>query len=105
MTIKQPCLGCGQLTIKTRCPECQAPRDQAKNERRAGRKRDTGQYSGDYRKRAALIRATATHCWLCHQAFKPGDRIEADHINPGDPQSPLAGAHRLCNQRRGNKPA
>lgn len=61
-------------------------------------------YNSKYRKQAKLIRETATHCHLCGQAFVEGDRVEADHLIPNDVESPVAPAHRLCNQRRGAKP-
>jgi len=65
-------------------------------------------YNPRYRKeREALVgwaRQNGTICYLCKQPLGMGDKIEADHLLPGDPNSPLAPVHRLCNQRRGNKP-
>ena len=61
-------------------------------------------YGGDYRRRRAEVIANATHCHLCKQPLTLSDQVEADHLVPGDPASPLTPAHRLCNQRRGNKP-
>jgi hypothetical protein len=61
-------------------------------------------YGGDYRKRRAEVLANATHCHLCKQPLTLTDQIETDHLVAGDPNSPLAPAHRVCNQRRGNKP-
>jgi hypothetical protein len=61
-------------------------------------------YGGDYRRRRREALAGASVCYLCKETFKPGDRVEADHIFPGDPHSPLAAKHRLCNQRKGDKP-
>ena len=104
MPIKQPCLDCGVLTTATRCATCNEPRTLAKAARRAQRKRETGQYAGDYRARAKAVRDAAIACHLCGQPFKPGDRIHADHLEPGNPASPLAAAHASCNQRRGAKP-
>lgn len=104
MPIQQPCLDCGKLTTATRCPGCAAPRLEAKAQRRAERKKQSGQYAGDYRARAKAVRDAAIACHLCGQAFKPGDKIHADHLQPGNPESPLAAAHATCNQRRGAKP-
>lgn len=104
MAIMQPCLGCGTLTPNTRCDVCQKPLNNAHDRRRRQKKRETRQYAGNYRERARIVRANATHCHLCGKAFTPTDRINADHLEPGNPNSPLAAAHALCNQRRGNKP-
>jgi len=65
-------------------------------------------YNSRYRKeRESLVgwaRQNGTICYLCNQPLGVGDRVEADHLIPGNPDSPLAPVHRLCNQRRGNKP-
>ena len=61
-------------------------------------------YGGDYRRRAKQIKSQATHCHICNKAFGYGDRVEADHLIPGEPGSPLAPAHRECNRKRGNTP-
>ena len=60
-------------------------------------------YGGDYRKRARAVKAAATHCHICSKPFEYGDQVEADHIIPTDPTSPLGAAHRKCNQKKGNK--
>lgn len=105
MKFKRPCLDCGTLTInKSRCDAHQKRIDDLMNARRAQVKKDTGQYSGDYRKRAKLVRDTATICHLCGEGSRHNDPWQADHLIPGDPDSPLAAAHRSCNARRGNKP-
>ena len=41
--------------------------------------------------------------WLCGGGAVPGDPWQADHVIPGNPDSPLAPAHRSCNAARGNK--
>jgi len=61
-------------------------------------------YAGDYRKRAKQIRDNATTCWICGKGYNPKDPWTADHLIAGDPNSPLAAAHRTCNSRRGNNP-
>jgi hypothetical protein len=67
-------------------------------------KKQTGQYSGDYRKRAAIVRAMATICHICGDGPKYNDPFEADHIDPASATSELRAAHRSCNGQRGNKP-
>lgn len=72
--------------------------------KRRARKEATGQYSGDYKKRAKMVRDTAVLCHICREGFRLGDPWQADHILPGNPLSPLAPAHASCNAKRGNKP-
>jgi len=116
----QPCSVCGALTKgASRCEphdaQYRANRNRSAGARAVARqeikKRGVGPadrssyksklYNSQYRKDAKLIRDTATHCHICKQAFTEGDKIEADHIIPGDIGGPLAPAHRPCNQRRG----
>lgn len=104
---KRPCLICGSLSFNSHCDVHAAAiklqRDQRRDtpERRAKKK---ALYGGDYRKRRASALANATHCHLCNKPFQGYDQVESDHLIPGDPNSPLLPAHRLCNQQRGNKP-
>lgn len=101
----QPCVDCGKLSRNgTRCELHQAQRDRARDVPKAARKRATGQYGGDYRRKAKLIRENAEYCWLCHEGARVDDPFQADHVIPGDPESPLLPAHRSCNAARGNKP-
>lgn len=93
------CLTCGQLTERTtRCARC-ATLKRDTPERRAHKQQ---LYGGDYRKRAAQVRATTVRCWLCGEGARAHDPWQADHVRAGDPASPLAGAHRSCNARRGS---
>lgn len=103
---QRPCLDCGKLSWDNRCPAHLAAYNKKRNQNFSEVKRLKKKllYGGDYQRRARAVKANATHCHICKQPFQLGDRIEADHINAGDPNSPLAPAHRLCNQRRGNKP-
>jgi hypothetical protein len=92
----KPCLGCGKPTETSRCPACRlpsAPWTAAKRQL----------YGNDYRKRAKQVRDTATTCWICGGGPSPTDPWQADHLNPGDPASPLQAAHRSCNIARGNR--
>jgi 5-methylcytosine-specific restriction endonuclease McrA len=82
----------------------QAQVDQQSANRRATVKRITGQYSGDYKRRAKAVRQSAVNCHICGDPARINDPWTADHIIAGDRNSPLAPAHRSCNERRGNKP-
>ena len=102
-----PCLDCGKLSrAGSRCEQCSMKHNRAKaqrydtEERRAKKKL---LYNAEYRRRAKVVRDTATHCHICKQAFTVTDKVEADHLLPGNPDSPLAPAHRRCNQSRGDK--
>ena len=97
--IKRPCLDCGTLTPKARCAPC-ATRISTQ---RANARPPRPHYTGDYRKRAAQVRANATHCWICGRGPIDGDPWQADHLQPGNPDSPLLPAHRSCNASRGNR--
>jgi hypothetical protein len=109
----QPCSVCGKLTGgASRCSvherEYQASRNRSRGERASGsearRARKSELYNYAYRQEAKRIRDTATHCHICKQPFVQGDKIEADHLIAGVAGSPLAPAHRRCNQSRGNRP-
>jgi 5-methylcytosine-specific restriction endonuclease McrA len=100
-----PCIECGQLTKNEggKCSTHKRLYEQQQELRRSLVKKLTGQYSGDYRKRAKAVRDNALECHLCGRGALPNDPWEADHIDPADPKSELAAAHRSCNLRRGNK--
>ena len=100
----KPCRVCGQLSLGNLCQPHQADEDRLHNMKRDLIKKQTGQYSGDYRKRAAQVRATATICHICGDGPRFNDPFEADHIEPGVQASELKAAHRSCNGQRGNKP-
>ena len=100
----KPCRVCGQLSLGNLCQAHQAIEDKLHNLKRDQIKKQTGQYSGDYRKRAAQVRATATVCHICGDGPRFNDPFEADHIEPGVQASELKAAHRSCNGQRGNKP-
>jgi hypothetical protein len=104
MRFNKPCITCGELTPNQYCPPHQAAINQARenNPARLAKKREL--YGNGYARRAKAIRVGATTCHLCGQGAKLNDPFEADHLIPGDPTSPLAPAHRSCNQSRGNKP-
>ena len=105
-----PCLDCGQLSkAGSRCEVCASNRKREAFARlsqntEARREKKKLLYNSDYRRRAKQVRENATHCHLCGEGYRPTDPFEADHLLPGDPNSPLAPAHRSCNQKRGDKP-
>jgi hypothetical protein len=102
----KPCLVCGVLT--TGASYCQThiiAVEQKEKDRQTIRKRGRTIYNDpNYRRQRAHLKATATHCHLCKLPFTNRDDITADHLIPGQVDSPLAPAHALCNSRRGNKP-
>jgi hypothetical protein len=100
----KPCLICNALSLETLCPTHLAQVKQLHDIRRQQVKKATGQYSGDYRKRAKQIRDTAIVCHLCGEGARYNDPWEADHIDPANPMSELKAAHASCNRSRGNKP-
>ena len=103
-----PCLDCGKLSkAGSRCENCQLKINQAKQARQdteARREKKRQLYNSEYRKAARVVRANATHCHICGEGTRANDPFEADHLVPGNSSSPLAPAHRSCNQKRGNKP-
>lgn len=105
MKFRKPCLDCGALTAGgTRCEIHQKRIDDLAAVRRASVKKQTGQYSGSYRKRAALIRATALTCWICGEGPRVNDPWQADHVNPSEhgDTAELRAAHGSCNRQRSN---
>lgn len=109
MPFAKPCLDCGELTRDgNRCERHQAIYRRKRNQRLDSLQRQEAKrakYTTQYKKRAKLVRESATHCHLCRQPFKSGDKIEADHLYPElNDASPLLPAHAHCNASRGNKP-
>jgi hypothetical protein len=102
----KPCLTCNTLTTGgSYCATHQATIDEIKRIKENIRKRGRTIYNdARYRKIRAYLKATATHCHICKQPFTNRNDITADHLIPGDVNSPLDAAHGICNSRRGNKP-
>ena len=101
----RPCIQCQELHRDKGdyCAQCRRIKDRAREADPARRKRKRELYNSDYRKQAAMIKASATHCHLCLKPFTDRAQITADHINAGEPNSPLAPAHKSCNSSRGNR--
>ena len=106
INIPRPCLDCGQLTDgDTRCHTHQAQLNQKKNAMRDAMRKEKKKtlYGGPhYKKLSKIVRDTAVVCHLCYGPGREGDPWQADHIEAGNPKSPLASAHRSCNTKRGN---
>lgn len=104
----EPCVVCGKLsTLGSRCETHEAEyrrKRNLKNDTPQRRRAKAELYNYSYKQLAKEVKANATHCHLCGEPFKAGDIIEADHLVAGSNSGGLAGAHRLCNQRRGAKP-
>ena len=103
-----PCLDCGKLSLAgNRCETCTKRVADLHEIKRAAVKRDTKQYSGAYRKKAADVRKNAIQCWICGEGARLDDPWQADHVNPGEngDDAVLMAAHASCNRKRGNKPA
>lgn len=102
---QRPCEKCGRLTANGfLCDFHRAEANTRKNLADRERKIRSGQYSGSYKTRAKQVRDNAQLCHLCGEGFRFDDPWQADHVIPGDPDSPLLPAHRSCNARRGNRP-
>lgn len=104
---KRPCLVCGNLSYKSHCEihELQRKREHDAKYNTPERKlKKKLLYGGDYARRRREALEGATHCYLCNKAFTATDQVEADHVFPGRVDTPLMPAHRLCNQRKSNKP-
>ena len=101
----KPCADCGVLTSGgNRCDYHENLVKKLHDIRRAQTKKESGQYSGSYKRRAAEVRANALVCWLCGESARAGDPWEADHVVPAESGSvaELKAAHRSCNRRRSN---
>lgn len=99
--VKRPCMDCSTLTDKgSRCPACQSRLNARMDAARIGKRQH---YGGDYAKRAKAVREAASLCWICGNGARAGDPWQADHVEPGNPDSPLAAAHRSCNIARSNR--
>ena len=105
----KPCLKCKAIfTARSEyCESCRLekkpPTPKPRVESPERKQRKALLYNSSYRARAKAVRDTATHCHICQQAFTDRATIQADHLIPGNPYSPLAAAHRSCNIRKSNK--
>ena len=105
MGFNRPCIVCGTLTREgSRCTDHKLPERRSQKSTEQRKEKKANLYNSRYRKLAKAVRDTAQYCHICQQPARPNDPWEADHLIPGDPNSPLAAAHRSCNGRRGNRP-
>lgn len=103
MKFNKPCITCGTLTPNQYCEPHQAAINQAreKNPNRLAKKREL--YNPAYQRASKAIRAAGGVCHLCGEGQRANDPWQADHLEAGNKNSPLALAHRSCNASRGNK--
>ena len=108
--MKKPCIDCGTPTTGTRCPVHETRHRAAVNRTQTLRRKARGgrpQYSGQWARQAAAVRANATTCWLCGDGPRPNDPWQADHLYPaaltGGAPGPALPAHRSCNIARSNR--
>jgi len=88
----KPCIKCGVLTTGgSYCISHQKEKWNRYNDPR-------------YRYARQQIKATAIRCHICQELFTDRNDISADHLIPGDLNSPLLAAHIRCNSRRGDTP-
>ena len=103
----KPCLGCGVLSrVGSYCDSCLEKKKEDSNyQLRELQRREKKRllYGGDYKRRRRAVLATATRCAICLIEFTSIDRVEADHIEAGNPLSPLQAVHRRCNLKKSGK--
>lgn len=96
----RPCLDCGALTSKSRCPTCQRPRDRARDARR-GSRHERG-YDNEWV--ALVAEAVKRHPW-CTDCGTTGCRdnpLTGDHLRwPALTCADVEVVCRRCNSRRG----
>jgi len=103
-TFKRPCVECGELTDSgNRCEKHPRQERRSPDKQLARKIKKAQYYNSTYRKLAKMVRDGAEICHICGKGANPNDPWTADHLEPGNPQSPLAPAHKSCNSSRGNK--
>lgn len=104
MRFNKPCITCGTLSPNQYCSTHQAAINQARenNPERIAKKKAL--YGSTYKRVSKAIRGAGGVCHLCGQGERTNDPWQTDHIIAGNPDSPLALAHRSCNASRGDKP-
>ena len=104
----KPCIICGTLSRGTRCEthekELTQRKEAARNSDPTYKAKKAALYGYAHQKARRELLATATVCYICGKPFELTDKIDADHLIPGDPYSPLAATHASCNRSKGNKP-
>ena len=110
MRFNRPCLKCNTLHRDKGdyCASCRSEYERKREADPARMARKRIMYGGDYRaRRASMVTETIQNnlpCHICKKNFTSLSEITADHLIPGNPNSPLAPAHKSCNSSRGNKP-
>jgi hypothetical protein len=105
--VMRPCMDCQTLipNKQIRCDACAETKRARNTLRERMRVRERPHYEGNYRKRAAAVRASAEVCWICNEPARPNDPWQADHVVPRDvdPETLLLPVHRSCNIYRSAK--
>lgn len=86
--------GCPELVDKGRCPVHKREYQRIYDKRR-GTPAQRG-YNSAWAKRSKQQRETVPYCQWCNSTVD----LTADHLEPGNPASPLVTACRSCNSRR-----
>ena len=106
MRFNKPCIKCGVLSLDAMCRNCHRAQERIRDRKRDAtperKHKKATLYNGSYKRQAKLLRDRGGICYLCGEVVAPGTG-QADHLNPSDPQSPLAITHSFCNQSRGDK--
>ena len=104
----RPCIQCGRLSNKTRCPTHEAERERNRTQRPTNLTRDTTERK---RRADAVMRHRHAYGDWCpgHDVpAHPSSDLTADHIisvaNGGDPNGPLQVLCRSCNGRKSDHP-
>lgn len=105
----KPCIESGCPNPATSGPRCEPHR--LAEQRARSKRRGARHYDHPYRTHCAELRQAwtadpGTRCSLCARPLENRegfDRWTCDHVNPGDPASPLAPAHPHCNSAKGNR--
>jgi len=105
MRLPRPCLDCNRLHTDKGdyCAGCRTQRERIRENDPRRKAYKNRLYNSEYQRLAKLIRQNAISCHLCGKAQILGDPWTADHVVPGDINSPLLPAHRSCNSRKGNR--
>lgn len=96
--MKRPCLTCGELTERSRCPVHER-QQQRRYDAHRGSTTQRGYGTEHQRAREQLAATLPRPCGYCGVTIHPGERWDAAHVVDGHPEYGLMVAHPVCNQR------